>query len=175
MTRVCIVATGPANTPRWPSAGPMLVRRRRRVNVSCLVSYESTYQQTRDAIPIPVQCWARVTDPGPTPAPAHVTCSLGMHGKSNYGGNDLINPCKKTCSLRAGSTLGQCYRQWTSTDPKQSEQNCVSGKHVGQFIEAYQHKYNSYQYYIHLYMYSKSGADPEGGGAHAHPFLRQIL
>ena len=53
-----------------------------------LLGYESTDQKTRDAIPIPVQCWARVTDPGPTPAPANVTCSLGMHGKSNYGGND---------------------------------------------------------------------------------------
>ena len=66
----------------------MLARRCRRVNVSCLLGYESTDQQTRDAIPIPDQCWARVTDPGPTPAPANVTCSLGMHGKSNYGGND---------------------------------------------------------------------------------------
>ena len=86
MTRVCIVSTDPANTTRCPSAGPMLARRRRQVNVSCLLDYESTDQQTRDAIPIPFQCWARVTDP--TPAPDHVTCSLGMHGKSNYGGND---------------------------------------------------------------------------------------
>ena len=73
----------------------MLARRRRRVNVSCLLGYESTDQQTRDAIPIPVQCWARVTDPGPTPAPANVTCSLGMHGKSNYGGNDYTIPVKR--------------------------------------------------------------------------------
>ena len=113
-----------------PSAGPMLARRRRRVNVSCLLGYESTDQQTRDAIPLLVQCWARVTDSGP--AAAHVTCSLGMHGKSNYRGNDKINPCEKTRSLRVGPTLGQCRRHWTSTDPKQSEEDCVSGKHVGQ-------------------------------------------
>ena len=67
----------------------MLARRRRRVNVLCLLGYESTDQQTRDAIPNRSNVGPGVTDPGPTPAPANVTCSLGMHGKSilqHFGG-----------------------------------------------------------------------------------------
>ena len=68
--------------------------------MSCLLGYESTDQQTRDAIPIPVQCWARV----------NVTCSLARQRRCDLLTYKLLDklgePFKTDYGVPQGSVLG---------------------------------------------------------------------
>ena len=73
-------------------------------------------QQTRDAIPIPVQCWPRVRDWSSTGQRIKLA---GHARKSNNGGNDQINAWKNDSfnpyRLNAGSVSYTVYQHWSKT------------------------------------------------------------